>query len=223
MPPFNSLNFERLDGCKGTYRHDCRIHLLTDRAVFADDDSASDIFRDSDSDDGDLPPKDSRYYYDDTHPTLAGSARAFVDKHQEEEIRVSNSVLPKIYQSEIRMSKIGKELKPGSFVCCLGTSLTGTVEKITKHRKKTSRIVTVRENVDQVAFDKGKLVYSGWSKKIKLTKCKAIFREGIYIRKKTTKQWFKVKKAGAEDTRLLIVFNKKDTSNKDASGTLTLL
>jgi len=195
--------------------------LLNDRAVFADDDSASEIFRDSDSDDGDLPPKDSRYYYDDTHPTLAGSARVFVDKHQEKEIRVSNSVLSKIYQSEIRMSKIGKELKPGSFVCCRSPSLTGTVEKITKHKKKTARLVTVREKVDQVAFDKGKLVYSGWSKKVKYPTCKAIFREGIYIRKKTTKQWFKVKKAGADDTLLLLV--KKVTSNKDASGTLTLL
>ena len=159
----------------------------------------------SQSDEADLPPRDSRYYYGGTHPTLAGAGRVYVDKQQEKRILVNNAMVPKLYESNVRVSKIGPELKPGSFVACLDPEVTGTIEKISRHKKVTARYAVVREKVDHVAFDAGKLSCTGWTKKIKYKDLRPIFRNGIYIRKKETKQWFQVKDARPGFTLLWLV------------------
>lgn len=169
--------------------------------------------RHSQSDDEDLPPHDSRYYYGGTHPTLAGAGRVYVNKKQQKRLLVNNAMVPKLYESNVRVSQIGSELKPGSFVSCLDPEVTGTIEKISKHKNVQARYAVVREKMDHVAFDAGKVTCTGWTKKIKYKDLRPIFRKGIYIRKIDTKQWFQVKEARPGHTLLFFVL-KTQTKEK---------
>ena len=105
-------------------------------------------------------------------------------------------------------------VSPANWVVSIRDDVLGVVEKISKHKNVKSKIVNVRESCE---VKNSAHLFSGWTKKIKLSAAKPVFKEGNYIQSKHSKQWFKVEKVCDQNTTLRYVLINKQKQDKKAA------